>query len=571
MNIVRDETRFGYRILKIALLLAVAILITGIVDVKTIYADEDDSGICRGVPWRLTSEGEVLIGEEGREYTMLDPAMIDPETDGSETEFPWTWADYMDKIKSVKILGTVHVQGTAKELFSGCNMESADLTGLDTSQVTDMSLMFSFCEKIKELDLSGFDTRNVTNMDCMFRECHALETVDLSSFDTSQVTIMGCMFSGCQRLKTLDVSGFDTSQVTDMDEMFKECEKLRSLDVSGFDTSKVENFAYMFSNCALLDKIDVSGFDTSNGEMLCNMFESCASLKTVDVSGFDTSKAADMQSMFYGCRKLTGIDVSGFDTSNALYIDGMFQCCSSLRSIDVSGFDTRKARWLTGMFYGCSSLRKLDLSNFDTRNIKSMRNMFLGCSALTSLDISSFNTKKLSRDKAEPGDEDMFRGCIALNRIALGSGASFPTAAIPGKGWKRTKLLNGKSAKAPSVKVLVKDYSKKYPGWYSRTGKKFQMLKLQAKASPIDLSAAKVKKANSSIKSPVRVSGAKGRLTYKKASGKKAFTVNAKNGKITVKKGTRAGTYKVKVKVTAGQTSKYYKTVKTLTLTIRIQ
>ena len=40
-------------------------------------------------------------------------------------------------------------------------------------------------------------------------------------------------------------------------------------------------------------------------------------------------------------------------------------------------------------------------------------------------------------------------------------------------------------------------------------------------------------------------------MTYKKVKGSRKITINAKTGKVTVRKGLKKGTYKVKVKVTA--------------------
>ena len=53
------------------------------------------------------------------------------------------------------------------------------------------------------------------------------------------------------------------------------------------------------------------------------------------------------------------------------------------------------------------------------------------------------------------------------------------------------------------------------------------------------------------------------------ASGK--FAVNTKNGKITVPKGTKKGTYKIKVKVTAAGNDSYNKLTKTVTATIKVK
>ena len=86
------------------------------------------------------------------------------------------------------------------------------------------------------------------------------------------------------------------------------------------------------------------------------------------------------------------------------------------------------------------------------------------------------------------------------------------------------------------------------------------------------LKAAKLKKKAAAIarKDVITVSKAQGTVTYKKASGNKKITV-AKNGKVTVKKGTKKGTYKIKVKVTAAGNKNFAKKTKTVTFTIKVK
>ena len=73
----------------------------------------------------------------------------------------------------------------------------------------------------------------------------------------------------------------------------------------------------------------------------------------------------------------------------------------------------------------------------------------------------------------------------------------------------------------------------------------------------------------------IKLSKAKGKVTYKlvsvtKKKFKKYFKVNVKNGKVTVRKGLPAGTYKVKVKVTAAGNKDYKKLSKTIKVTIKV-
>jgi surface protein len=135
-----------------------------------------------------------------------------------------------------------------------------------------MSGMFNSCLGLSTLDVSGFDTSNVTDMCDMFWGCAKLTSLDISKFDTSKVTNMGGMFCACNKLTTLDVSGFNTSKVTDMSGMFAST-NLSTLDVSGFDTSKVTDMMAMFSSRNLTE-LDLSSFDTSKVTKMDWMFSS---------------------------------------------------------------------------------------------------------------------------------------------------------------------------------------------------------------------------------------------------------------------------------------------------------
>ena len=69
----------------------------------------------------------------------------------------------------------------------------------------------------------------------------------------------------------------------------------------------------------------------------------------------------------------------------------------------------------------------------------------------------------------------------------------------------------------------------------------------------------------------IKVSGAKGTVTYAKAGGNKKIRINKKTGKITIKKKLKKGTYKLKVKVKAAGNSKYKAATKTVTVKIKVK
>ena len=178
------------------------------------------------------------------------------------------------------------------------------------------------------LDLSNFDTTNVTNMHGIFSFCTALTSLDLSNFDTSNATSFESMFYDCSGLTSLDVSNFNTSNATSFENMFYGCSGLTSLDVSNFNTSKATSFAHIFYGCSGLTSLDVSNFDTSNATSFLAMFYDCSGLTSLNLSNFNTSNATSFTNMFYGCNGLTTIIAN--DWRATVTSQKMFDGCTSL-------------------------------------------------------------------------------------------------------------------------------------------------------------------------------------------------------------------------------------------------
>ena len=140
------------------------------------------------------------------------------------------------------------------------NIEYPHLNDIDTSEITDMSDLFSVnmydyfennidIERIKIIDLSAWNTSNVNDMSGMFCGCSSLIELNLSTWDTSNVVNMNHMFEGCTLLKKLDISKWDTSNVTNTVQMFYDCNSLDNLDLSNWDISNLHNVFCMFDWC----------------------------------------------------------------------------------------------------------------------------------------------------------------------------------------------------------------------------------------------------------------------------------------------------------------------------------
>ena len=244
--------------------------------------------------------------------------------------------------------------------------------------------------------LKDLDTSNVTNMSLMFAECSALTQLDVSNFNTSNVIYMNSIFAGCSSLTSLDISNFNTSNVTDMAAMFGDCSSLTSLDLSNLNTSNVIYIGSMFDGCSSLTSLNLSNFNTSNVIDMQLMFNNCSSLTSLDLSNLNTSNVTDMQYMFSGCSSLTSLDLSSFDTSNVTTIQDMFLSCSSLTSLDLSNFNVSNVTNMSYMFKRCSVLNTLDLSNWNITKISSgstkMTQMFYFCTNLSDVYINKQNT-----------------------------------------------------------------------------------------------------------------------------------------------------------------------------------
>ena len=293
----------------------------------------------------------------------------------------------------------------------------------------DSSKMFSseyYEQKIRnilELDLSNFDTSQVTNMSSMFTYMYKITTLDLSSFNTSKVTDMNHMFENMSNLATLDLSNFDTSKVTNMNSMFTYMRNLTTLNLSSFDTSKVTNMSAMFRGMFNLTTIDLSNFDTSKVTDMSYMFYSLSNLTNLNLSNFDTSQVTNMRGMFVYMHNLTTINLSSFDTSKVTDMYGMFREVSNLTTLDLSSFDTSKVTDMSTMFYNMYNITTIDLSNFDTSQVTDMGDMFYLSDEdehkdkLEKIYVNNdFNTAKLIRFY------DMFRN---RNKLRGGNGSYY--------------------------------------------------------------------------------------------------------------------------------------------------
>ena len=203
---------------------------------------------------------------------------------------PFNDNEYLDIKQNTKV--EIHFKNKLKSLNNFfCSEDentelivSIDLSYLDTSELEDISSMFSGCSSVNSINLIYFNTSSVTNMSSLFEGCALLESIDLSNFDTSSVKDMSKMFYGCTKLISISLSSFDTSSVTDINSMFSGCNSIQSLDLSNFNTRKVTNFKNIFSECLNLMVLDISNFEfRENSDTNKQMFNDVPNLRYINL------------------------------------------------------------------------------------------------------------------------------------------------------------------------------------------------------------------------------------------------------------------------------------------------
>ena len=217
------------------------------------------------------------------------------------------------------------------------------------------------------LDLSSWDTSNVTDMSGMFTDTGSTaenwNIGDISSWDTSNVIDMSNMFTSAGYNATglnLDLSGWNTSKVTDMSGMFSSFGSSLTTfnlgNIGSWDTSKVTNMSWMFSETgknANDFNLNLSLWNTTNVTDMSGMFYQTGSNATIwsigNLNNWNTSKVTNMSNMFANAGYSSSsfnLNLTNWNTSKVTLIYSMFESAgynSTTWSIgNISNWDISK-------------------------------------------------------------------------------------------------------------------------------------------------------------------------------------------------------------------------------------
>ncbi len=308
-----------------------------------------------------------------------------------------------------------------EEYSTSYRLTSITFGKVNTSNVTDMSAMFSGCKKLEKVTgLENFDTSNVTSIRSMFIRCNSLKGVDgLEKWDTSNVTSMANMFYECSSVTYMpDLSRWDTSNVTTMTYMFYGCTSLATLFLSNWNLSNVLSASDMFA------KMNIAVLEISNWKVATQqtLNEISASLKGISFYGnaylfannwdLSGSNIRSLENFLKGS-SVADARVNGWKVPYVTRMDGMFDGCSYLKSVTLTDWDAPNVEWLAWMFRDCPGLKAVDLSSWNMLKMEDMQEMFKNCTALTTVDLSGCTFKPKAIFK------DMFLGATSLTTLKV--------------------------------------------------------------------------------------------------------------------------------------------------------
>ena len=264
--------------------------------------------------------------------------------------------------------------------FDGCQKltEIKGIENLNTQNVTDMSSMFSDCQKLTSLDLSNFNTANVEDMRSMFKNCSALTGIFASNKFVTDMVINGSdMFSGCDKL--IGAIKYIGSQT---DHHYANYENGYFSPEGGFPAYAVFDGGTRTLTFGRGLSKPAGAYDLNEGNNEPGWLTQKENIyKVVFDASFANARPTSCYYWFSGCSKLTDIEgIENLNTENVTNMNSMFDRCSALTSLDLTNFNTAKVSDMSYMFMGCSALTTIFVSDkFVTYQVTDGRDMFHMC------------------------------------------------------------------------------------------------------------------------------------------------------------------------------------------------
>lgn len=103
------------------------------------------------------------------------------------------------------------------------------------------------------------------------------KTIDVSDIDISNLTKLSLVFSYYDNIKEITgLEYWDVSEIIDMHEMFNDCTNLQYVKgIENWDVSNCDRFEGMFHDCISLQKLDLTAWKIKKSAITTAMFKGC--------------------------------------------------------------------------------------------------------------------------------------------------------------------------------------------------------------------------------------------------------------------------------------------------------
>ncbi len=238
--------------------------------------------------------------------------------------------------------------------------QSADMTKLCTSLVTDMSLLF--LNKPFNQPIGNWDVSHVTAMDQLFYQSNFNQ--DISNWNVSNVTNMLLMFGGTPFNK--DISKWNVSSVRSMHRMFESTPFNQPL--GNWNVSNVTDMHQMFIGSPFNQPI--GNWNVTNVLYMSDMFRGTPFNQPI--GNWDVSNVTLMGQMFYESN--FNQDISNWKVGNVTDMTLLFGATPFNK--DISQWNVAKVRSMHRMFEGTPFNQSI--GNWNVSNVTDMHQMFNG-------------------------------------------------------------------------------------------------------------------------------------------------------------------------------------------------
>ena len=459
--------------------------------------------------------------------------------------------------------------------------------------------------------------------DCAFYHCESLERIDIP---VSVTNIEGGAFTGCSSLKRVFIRGtvsaikyntfngcmsleavsFPTSLDTIGEDAFKNCVSLKNIyypstvgDYNDIDISETNSCLF----AAQFNEYCTAGNCGDDAYYVLDLQQKLLRIKgtgATDNYSFDYPGFYDYKDDVYGAIVEEGItfidDCLFFGLGSMLRVtlpeslneigEAAFSKCNSLLGITIPR-NVKKIQ--SHAFAECDNLSKVNIYSYYLNN----EAMF---GALATIYACEGSTAEAYAEKYyyefiaighHWGEWDILEDVVEPTCTEYGTTVlRYHECKICGKGETDGGypiepyghvLGEGVITKYPTptetglIEFTCEECGEKETKTVSKCEKYENTLSVKAKKPSVKYASLKKKNQTIALKNWATVSKAQGKVTYKKSSGNSKISVNSKTGKITVKKGLKKGSYKIKVKVKAAGNATYKAKTKTVTLTIKVK